>query len=81
MISSGSWVSITSGTASIFQNFLKRIAFHSITGNQANAHRFHSPNIADQSLITATEFDFRVYSYALFGSLSISIHGAATHGE
>jgi hypothetical protein len=48
------------GTVSIFQNFLKRIAFHSITGNQANAQRFHNHSIADQSLTTATEFDFRV---------------------
>jgi hypothetical protein len=60
MISSGSCVLITIGTVSIFQNFLKRIAFHSITGNQANAQRFHNHSIADQSLTTATEFDFRV---------------------
>jgi hypothetical protein len=62
MISSGSCVLTTIGTASIFQNSLKSIAFHSITGNPAKAQRFHSHSIADQSLTTATEFDFQVYS-------------------
>jgi hypothetical protein len=71
----------TIGIASIFPYFLKRIAFHSITGSHAVAQRFQSHRIADQSLITATEFDFRVYSYAFPGSLAISIHGAATQGE
>jgi hypothetical protein len=58
--SSGSCVDRTIGTASIFQNFLKRIAFPSITGSPANHHIFQSHKTALQSLIIAMLFHFRV---------------------
>jgi hypothetical protein len=60
MISSGSCVFKTIGIASIFPYFLKRIAFHSITGSQASGQMFHNHNTADQSEIIATELFFQV---------------------
>jgi hypothetical protein len=60
IISSGSWVFKTIGTASTQANSLKSIAFHSITGSQANHQIFQSPKTALQSETTATELFFQV---------------------
>jgi len=60
MISSGSWVFRTIGIASIFPYFLKRIAFHSITGSHASGPIFPSPKTAEPSETTATELFFQV---------------------
>jgi hypothetical protein len=50
----------TIGTASTQPNSLKSIAFHSITGSQANHQIFQSPKTALQSETTATELFFQV---------------------
>jgi len=81
MISSGSCVSKTIGIASTFPKCLNKIAFHSITGNDASHPIFHSHKTAVQSLITAIVLLVRVYVGARDGSLWIARQGAATQGE
>jgi hypothetical protein len=69
------------GIASIHQNALNKTAFPSMTGNHAIPQILPNHNTDDQSLMTATELYFRVYSYAFSGFFAISLHGSATHGE
>jgi hypothetical protein len=44
----------------MFPYFLKRIAFHSITGSHASGPIFPSPKTAEPSETTATELFFQV---------------------
>ena len=60
IISSGLFESISRSMESISANLLNNTALPSITGFDANAPRFPSPNIADPLLITATRFPFVV---------------------
>jgi len=68
------------GNASTHQNFLNKIAFHSITGIDASGHISQSHKTEVQSDTTATRFHFDVYLYASSTFFAISKHGSATHG-
>jgi hypothetical protein len=80
IISSVFCVSSTIGKAFTQANSLNKAHFHSMTGSHASHHIFHKPSTADQSEITATVFDLRVYLYAFSLFFAISLHGSATHG-
>jgi hypothetical protein len=81
IVSSTSVLAKTIGIASTLPNCLKRIDFPSITGNPANPPILPSHKTAVPSDTTATLLFFQVYCLAVEGSLAISRHGAATHGE
>ena len=66
---------------SISAKILNNNPLPSITGFDAKGPISPKPKTAVPFDITATKFPFAVYLYALFGSFSISKHGAATPGE
>jgi len=69
------------GNALTPANSLNNTHFPSITGSPASGPISPSPRTAVPSLITATVFHLRVYSYTFDLSFAISLHGSATPGE